>query len=228
MHKTIQNVDLSGVDDHTVRNLAIVTAGAVVKTQCGDIILKMNQYAYMHDAKTIHSCVQMEHFKTEVNEKAPTTGAEPPYIKTLEGLKIPIYIQNGLPYIHMRPYTDQELVDLPHINITSTSVWDPTIADYEIEDSWYDSQDKGSDFFKQNIVNMNGELTLDGFEEERTDKFEVNRTMIKVFFHELIRDELCHDSEDDDRKLSRRPYDAMQRGRNRSTTKEIRTKEGTS
>ena len=86
MHKTIQNVDLSGVDDHTVRNLAIVTAGAVVKTQCGDIILKMNQYAYMHDAKTIHSCVQMEHFKTEVNEKAPTTGAEPPYIKTLEGL----------------------------------------------------------------------------------------------------------------------------------------------
>ncbi len=141
----------------------------------------------------------MEHFKTKVNEKAPITGADPPFIETLEGFKIPIYIENGLPYIHMRPYRDCEKDTLPHVTITSDSTWDPTIADYEIEDSWYGQQDKSSEFFQQNIVDENGKLTLEGFEEERTDKFEMNQTMIKVFFHELIRDELCHDSEDDDR-----------------------------
>ena len=47
MHETTQTIDLSGVDDHTVRNLTIVTAGAVVKTQHGDVILRMNQYAYI-------------------------------------------------------------------------------------------------------------------------------------------------------------------------------------
>ena len=198
MHETTQTIDLSGVDDHTVRNLRIVTAGAVVKTQHGDVILRMNQYAYMHDAKTIHSCVQMEHFKTKVNEKAPITGADPPFIETLEGFKIPIYIENGLPYIHMRPYWDCEKEELPHVTITSDNTWDPTIADYEIEDSWYEQQDKSSEFFQQNIVDENGKLTLEGFEEERTDKFEVNRTTIKAYFHDLIRDEIHGDSEDDD------------------------------
>ncbi len=134
----------------------------------------------------------------EVNEKAPITGAEPPYIKTLEGFKIPIYIEHGLPYIHMRPYTDDEKDRLPHVTITSDSVWDPKIADYEIEETWYDEQDEDIEFFQQNIVDENGELTLEGFEEERTDKFEMNHTMIKAYFHELIRDELYHDDEETD------------------------------
>ena len=42
LHETTRTIDLSGVDDHTVRNLTIVTAGAVVRTQRGDVILRMN------------------------------------------------------------------------------------------------------------------------------------------------------------------------------------------
>jgi hypothetical protein len=101
MDKTTRTIDLSGVDDHTVRNLEIVTAGAVVRTQLGEVLLRLNQYAYMRDAKTIHSCVQMEWFKNTVSEKAPAISDIPPCITTLEGYKIPIYIKHGLPYIRM-------------------------------------------------------------------------------------------------------------------------------
>ena len=51
-----RKIDLSGIDDHTVRDLPLVTAGAVVRTDRGDVLLLMHQYAYMRDGKTIHSC----------------------------------------------------------------------------------------------------------------------------------------------------------------------------
>ena len=35
-------IDLCGVDDHTVSNLELITAGAVVKSQVGPIIIIMN------------------------------------------------------------------------------------------------------------------------------------------------------------------------------------------
>ena len=51
---TLRTIDLSGIDDHTVRNLAIVTAGGVVKTDKGDVIVIVNQAADMtKDSRTI-------------------------------------------------------------------------------------------------------------------------------------------------------------------------------
>ena len=45
--RTGKYVDLWGVDDHKVDDLELVTAGAVVETQTGPIIIIMNQYARM-------------------------------------------------------------------------------------------------------------------------------------------------------------------------------------
>ena len=36
--KLDKTIDLSGIDDHTVSNLRLVTAGGVVRTQLGDIL----------------------------------------------------------------------------------------------------------------------------------------------------------------------------------------------
>ena len=57
--KTGQTVDVQGVDNHQIVDIPIVTAGAVVKTQRGSVILIMNQYAHVGNSKTIHSCGQM-------------------------------------------------------------------------------------------------------------------------------------------------------------------------
>ena len=152
----------------------------------------------MHDAKTIHSCVQMEHFKNQVDDKAPIDGADPPCITTLEGYKIPIYIRNGLPYIHMRPYTDHERDTLPHVNITSPIYWDPRVADYKIEEAWYGEQEQESEFFKQSIIDENGELQLEEHEEEASGSMEVSQATIKAYLHELVRDELYDDDGDND------------------------------
>ena len=56
---TNRTIDLSGIDDHTVRNLAIVTAGGVVRTGQGEIIVILHQAADMtRDARTILSSGQ--------------------------------------------------------------------------------------------------------------------------------------------------------------------------
>ena len=135
----------------------------------------------------------MEWFKTTVSEKAPAISDVPPCITTLEGYKIPIYINHGLPYIKMWPYTDYERDNLTHVNLTSVEEWDPKIADYEINPDWYSQQESPKEFFKHSIVNENGEL----FEErEGRQGIETNRTMIEVYLHNLIHGELVESDEE--------------------------------
>ena len=110
-------VDLNGVDEHTVQELQIGTFGAVTESQCGPIIAMLPQMAYMPDGKAITSCPQVEHYKNIVNEKSLHITGKAPCIVTLEGHGIPITIRNGLPHIHMRPYTDKEWVCYPEYNL---------------------------------------------------------------------------------------------------------------
>ena len=44
-----------------------------------------------------------------------------------------------LPYLDMRPYTDDEFNTLPHVIFTSDVDWDPRILDFDVEgvDEWY-------------------------------------------------------------------------------------------
>jgi hypothetical protein len=68
--RTGKYVNLCGVDDHKVDDSELVTAGAVVETQKGPIIIIMNQCARMANGKTIHSSGQMEHHKVVVKDQA--------------------------------------------------------------------------------------------------------------------------------------------------------------
>ena len=53
--KTGRFVDVQGIDNHQLVDIPIVTAGAVINTQKGEVIAVMNQYAYPGKGKTIHS-----------------------------------------------------------------------------------------------------------------------------------------------------------------------------
>jgi hypothetical protein len=63
------------------------------------------------------------------------------HITTPEGYVIPINICSGLPYITMRPYTDDEWESFPHVTLTSQADWIPSVLDHTLDDNddWFDA-----------------------------------------------------------------------------------------
>ena len=200
---TGRTIDLSGIDNHTINNLRIVKAGGVVRSNKGEVILVMNECAHMPNAKSMHSCGQMEHFKTGVYEKSPKVTGKTPCLITLEGHVIPISIISGLAYIKMRPYTDDEFDKLPHVVISSPNIWDPKVLDYTVEEDWYSNQTPTPEHFKDSMFDEYGQPTPDlvmpneadaeSIDSEYTkgdsEGYAVSQSDIKVHLHHLIRGE---------------------------------------
>jgi hypothetical protein len=138
LHRT---VDVQGIDNHQIVDIPIVIAGGVINTRRGPAIAILNQYAYIGKGRTIHSSGQLEWFGQDVNERSIKVANGQQRILTLDGYAIPINIRNGLPYIAMRPYTDKEWDELPHVLFTSDSEWDPTVLDYDLDEDeqWFDA-----------------------------------------------------------------------------------------
>jgi hypothetical protein len=96
IHKTHRSVDVRGIDNHQVTDIAIGTVGGVVTTQKGPVIAIMHQYALLGKGSSIHSAAQLEWFKCDVNDKSVKVGGLQ-HIKTLDGYTIPLSIKDGLP-----------------------------------------------------------------------------------------------------------------------------------
>ena len=99
---------LAGIDNHQMVNLPIVTAGEVAKTTDGEVIIIMHQYACIPDGRTIHSSIQLEDFKNAVNEKPCKVTGIRQSIETVDGHNFPLRFKNGLAYMDIRPFTDEE------------------------------------------------------------------------------------------------------------------------
>jgi hypothetical protein len=142
IHKLHRTVDVPGIDNHQIVDILvpIVIAGGVINTQKGPAIAILNQYAYIGKGKTIHSSGQLKWFGQDINERSVKVANGKQRILTLDGYAITINIRNGLPYITMRPYTDKERDDLPHVIFTPDSEWDPTVLDHDLDDNeqWFD------------------------------------------------------------------------------------------
>jgi hypothetical protein len=136
-HRT---VDVEGINNQQITNIRIVTAGVLVDTNRGPVILIMNQYAHSGKGKTVYSSGQMEWFKNTVDDRSKKVGGSQ-RITTPDGYIIPISILSGLPYIKQRPYTDDEYDTHPHVFLTSNSNWNPSVLDYDGDDDtqWYDT-----------------------------------------------------------------------------------------
>ena len=129
--------DVSGLANHTVKDLRIGTGAGMVMTHVGPIIIIMHQYAYYGKGKTIHSCGQWEHHGNAIDDRSRNVGGKQRVV-TKDGYVIPLQVRNGLPYIDMRPPTDDEMKTLPHILVTSDMPWDPKILDHEQDISTMD------------------------------------------------------------------------------------------
>ena len=153
--KTDREVDVSGIDGHQMSNLPIVTAGGVVLTQRGEVIVIMNQFAYVPHGKSILSCIQLEHFGNKVDDRSIKLNMGSQTIKTLDGYVMPLNFLNGLAYMPMRPFTDNEWQSLPHVILTSDADWDPTVTDHVVTDD---------DTFFDCIADDNGEYDFTLFD----------------------------------------------------------------
>ena len=97
----------------------------------GPCIIEINQSPHCPEGNFILSCIQMEHDGCIVCDKSTQASGFSPYIEK-DGHHFPLYIENGLVYLPMRPCTDEEWDTLPHIQFTSPSPWDPLCMDTPI------------------------------------------------------------------------------------------------
>ena len=130
-HDPPKYIDVSGINNHKVENLPVVTVGGVAPSNRGPVIVIMHQYAYLGKGSSIHSCVQLESYKLKVDDKAISHGGTQT-IETIDGYTHPLDFNNGLPYIPLRPYTDEEWTKLPHVIWTSDTNWVPSKIDKQL------------------------------------------------------------------------------------------------
>ena len=69
-----RSIDIQGINNHQLNNIPIVTAAGVAKSQKGDIIVIMHQYAYMGKGTSIHSSAQIEFYKNHVDDRSIKVG----------------------------------------------------------------------------------------------------------------------------------------------------------
>ena len=129
--RTERSVDVCGIDNHELTGLKIVTAGGVVKSNKGNIIVIIHQAAHVPNGKTIISPPQAENFVTLVKDHSLKIRQGGQSITTLDGYVIPLSFINGLPYINVRPFTNAEWNSLIHVVLTSDKEWDPCVLDGE-------------------------------------------------------------------------------------------------
>jgi hypothetical protein len=192
MCTTDREVDVSGIDNHQMNNLGIVTAGGVVATQRGEVLLVMHQYAHVPQGRTIHSSIQLESFGNKVDDRSVKLKQGSQTITTLDGYVIPLNFINGLPYMPIRPYTDSEREKLPHVILTSDVEWDPSIADHTLTDdeTWFDAvSDQPDNGYKFQPFDERG-----NYRNHETVVTRTTRTIIETNWHnthqDIIADEI--------------------------------------
>ena len=116
-------VNVSGINNHQLTNLKIVTAGGVCPSNQGEVVVILHQYAYNPGHQTIHSSLQMEQFGNIVDDRSIAFGGSQT-LQTLDGFILLFSFQNGLPYLPIRPFSNHEWDTLPHIVLTSDIDWE--------------------------------------------------------------------------------------------------------
>ena len=126
-----KTVNVMGIDNHQITSIPLASVGGISTSQHGPVILIFHQYAHYGKGKSIHSPIQMEFFHNQVNDRSIKTGGGQ-YIQTNDGYTFPLDIKDGLAYLPLRPFSDQEWEQLPHVVMTSDDDWDPTALDSQI------------------------------------------------------------------------------------------------
>jgi hypothetical protein len=149
-------VDIVGVGDNLIKDVALCTAAGLIETSEGPIIGIMHNYAALGKGGSIHSPLQMQDFGVLIDDKAKTQ-------KRMDGefgiqkvrivsngtvFDIPLVLNGGLPYFKMVPPTQEQLADetIPRVTLTSDMPWDPSKYDEELEPIQNEADDEGTPY----------------------------------------------------------------------------------
>ena len=126
-----RRVNVEGVNHHELLDLRMANVGGVATSSTGEFIAIIHQTAHCPTmGSSILSAGQIESFGITVDDKSVRVGGGQ-HIKTVGGRIMPLSIRHGLPYLKMRPYTDQEWNTLPHVVLTADVDWDPSVLDFD-------------------------------------------------------------------------------------------------
>ena len=94
LERTCRTVSVTGIDNHELPGLDIVTCAALLHTNHGKVVLIMHEYAYYGRGNTIHSPGQIEWFQNTCDDKSLTEFRQP--IQVQSHLEMPgILVQLG-------------------------------------------------------------------------------------------------------------------------------------
>ena len=130
LERTGRTVSVTGIDNHELPGLDIVTCAALLHTNHGKVVLIMHEYAYYGRGNTIHSPGQIEWFQNTCDDKSFHVGGKQ-VINFLDGYSTPLQCRTGLMYMSLlgKP-TDADLNTYPHVLLTGPHEWDPSVLDY--------------------------------------------------------------------------------------------------
>ena len=130
LERTGRTVSVTGIDNHELSGLDIVTCAALLHTNHGKVVLIMHEYAYYGRGNTIHSPGQIEWFQNTCDDKSFHVGGKQ-VMNFLDGYSTPLQCRTGLMYMSLlgQP-TDADLNTYPHVLLTGPHEWDPSVLDY--------------------------------------------------------------------------------------------------
>ena len=130
LERTGRTVSVTGIDNHELPGLDIVTCAVLLHTNHGKVVLIMHEYAYYGRGNTIHSPGQTEWFQNTCDDKSFHVGGKQ-VITFLDGYSTPLHCRTGLMYMNLlgKP-TDADLNTYPHVLLTGPHEWDPSVLDY--------------------------------------------------------------------------------------------------
>ena len=137
LDRTDDFIDLTGIEDHTVRELNLVHAAFVAKTHLGEVIVHVYQGAYMPDGKSTLAPLQLEaHGGTVCDKAKAANNGEQPHVQSYDGYRLPLSMRHGLMHTDIRPARDSEHGLLPRVHLTSDNKCDPRVCDHEMDKDW--------------------------------------------------------------------------------------------
>ena len=100
LERTGRTVSVTGIDNHELPGLDIVTCAALLHTNHGNVVLIMHEYAYYGRGNTIHSPRQIEWFQNTCDDKSFHVGGKQ-VIHFLDGYSTPLQCSTGLMYMSL-------------------------------------------------------------------------------------------------------------------------------
>ena len=130
LERTGRSVSVTGIGNHELPGLDIVTCVALLHTNHGKVNLIMHEYAYYLRGDTIHSPGQIEWFQKTSDDKSFHVGRKQ-VINFLDGYSTPLQCRTCLMYMSLLGQcTDADLNTYPHVLLTGHHEWDPSVLDY--------------------------------------------------------------------------------------------------